>query len=336
INYYIFIFIFDLACSDYMPAVSGFILSAAFLLLLKVMTFLLIAAAAVLLSKALEKVEKWPLLYNSFSIFLSLAAGLVAFIIVIVPFLENYKLNSIFNGFYVNLPTSFLIKALLAFSRGDFLTGFGDLAIIIVFTAILYCIFRKYNSQSLYGEGVLFNAEDYSKSLVIKSSNKIHSYNENSIYPALIKKDLNYLSTAIIFGIMHAGYCYLIISMNSAASSRAYILSNCLGLASLMPFMLYSIDVRGLSFLKSMPISLKTVYRAKILSCIFFDIFLMLITYSIFYIFIYNEFKVFLFSRNFYLFTFSVVWLNIYMSDLFLFFAFRKKSRTAFSKLAFF
>jgi len=336
INYYIWSLLFKGICSVGIPIAPGLIIAIILLLLFKVLMFLLMTDILYLASKIFKKIEKYPLAYNSLTMFFMAATALAILITFIIPFLGNVPKDSILNYFYANLPTTFLAEALLAFSRNNLWMAFGDLSVIFIFMIVLYLIFRRFRSPFFYGEDVLLSNEDFSKALIAKSPKKIFSYKANSLYRALIKKEINYFITITNFSVIYAILGFLLIIMNSADDSIILVLVSNLFVSILTPFFLYSHEVNGLHFLKSLPILLRTVYRVKMLSCIFVNVFFMAITYSLFYALIYKEFNAFLFSRYFFLFTCSAVWFNIYTADLFLFFAFSKKSRTIFSKRTFF
>ena len=332
LNYYIFIYIFSFASYLSISNRLSFIFTLLLLLAFKILMFLFTIDFIYILMNVIKKIGKIFFLNNlSYAFCVPIFfIGNIIFIFFAFDLKNNIDENSIYYHLYLhicnNLPTKLLVNVLFTFSKKQFVISFFDLLIIFIFIAIFYFLFQKYKP-------LFFDGKESYELMALSASSRHSSYKESSIYIALIKKDFNYFIVIPLFYTLLIASLFLLKSINAPLP---LLLEMFFIYSMFTTIFLYSLDIKGLLFLKSLPLSLRRIYWIKFLFSIINYIFFIIIVYVVLYLSDDQKLKSLFYSCSFIIFISFNIWLNIYLADLFLFFIFREKSRYFFSKHTFF
>ena len=323
-NYQIFIFIFSFALYLTMPTMAGLILTFVLLLLLKISIFLITNLFSFFLSSILKFCCRDRLITFLRAFMLAVLTA-----IFIAPNLYNITKEHYCYYFYAAWPTHMLIKAFLEFSQNHLLAVFVYSMVIFFMIAVSFIILRKY-SPAVFDDKVFFSASNRFDKF---TSKKIYSYEQSSIYFALLKKELHYFIFIIIYVIIFEIPFIVIIA--NGGYDQDIVHSILLSLVTLASIMLYSQDMKKLVYLKSLPFSIQTVYWIKAFSAACANSFIIFIMFILLYFSSNQKLVSYSCSYSFLLLAGLNIWFSIYLTDLLLFFYFRKKSIRFFSKRAF-
>ncbi len=332
VNYYIFICFFSIGSCLAIPAAVNLMAAVFFLFLFKVITFLILSHFLFYLSNFLKNVEKKYHIKDLYYPLLFLIVLITCYIAFIYSKLsEQIPLKSIFYDAYYAasyfFPTKLPVAAIFAFSEKNYGLALSySLAVFFLAAFLLYL--SRYLSPDFFRNFYPSKDEEVFRFMCISSSEKIYSYVESPLFYSLIKKDFYYLMLIVQLNILLTVISLSLIKI--AGMSVGYTLFNYFIYSMFTGVFMYSSDIKGLEFIKSTPLNFQVVYLIKTASCAIIHAFFLSVTYFA----AYKLKNLTLDLNDLLLFTFFGTWLNIYWSDLFIFFYYRKKSENILSKLS--
>lgn len=330
VNYYIFIYFFSIGSCLAISTPINFIASGFFLLSFKIITFLVLSHSSLYLSNFLKNIEKNYHVKDLYYPLLFLTALIIAYIAFIYSKLSELAiLKPIFYSAYYTasyfFPTNLPIKAIFAFSEKYYALALSYSLAVFFLAAFLLCLSR-YFSPDFFGNFYPSKDEEVFRFMCIPSSDETYSYKESPLFYSLIKKEFYYLTLIIQLNILLTVISLSLVKI--AGMSVGYTLFNYFIYSMLTGVFMYCPDIKGLEFVKSTPLNFRIIYRVKTIS----NAFIHTIFLSITYFAAYKLKNLTLNYNDLLLFTFFGVWLNIYWTDIFIFFYYRQKSESILSK----